>query len=371
MMPPGAVTMNVIDTASLLDAIPNPLIAIDENSHIFYVNPAAENFFQTSARVIRKSGLGRIIPATSPVYNLIKTVRHSMETINEYAVTIGTPGAGRERVADLQLAPVLGQTGAVLLMVLKRSVAHKLDRQLTHRTAARTVTGMASMLAHEIKNPLSGIRGAAQLLETSLEPDDVELARLICSETDRIRDLVNQMEAFSDERPLHRTAVNIHAVLTHVKRLAAAGFAGGIPVLEKYDPSLPPVLGNRDQLVQVMVNLLKNAAEAIKEAQGGEIVLATSYRPGVHMSVRGSKERVALPLEVRIANTGTAIPADILPHIFEPFVSTKPNGKGLGLALTAKIIGDHGGIIDCESDERSTVFRILLPTSQEQGAGDE
>ena len=352
-----------IPASSLLDAIPNPVLVISGEGEIVFVNPAAENYFQTSARILRKTGLKRVIPATSPVTGLIETVRNSFEIINEYAIPVGTPGSGGERIADLQLAPVIDYPGAVLLMVQKRSVADKLDRQLTHRTAARTVTGMASMLAHEIKNPLSGIRGAAQLLESGLGSEDLELTRLICSETDRIRDLVNQMEAFSDERPLAKDAVNIHAVLAHVKKLASAGFASGIKIIEHYDPSLPPVLGNRDQLVQVMMNLVKNAAEAMPDDGTGSMTLSTSYRPGVHIAVQGGTGRTALPLEVSIANTGPPIPAELLPHIFDPFVSSKPNGKGLGLALTAKIIGDHGGIIDCESNEERTVFRILLPMS--------
>ncbi len=358
--------------SSLLESVPNPLLVIDAENEVQFANAAAENFFQASSKALSRRGVTAIIPQTSPVLALLEEVRQTESTINEYQVAIGTPRSGGERLTDLQLAPVVDRKGTVLLQILQRSMAQKIDRQLTHRNAARTVTGMAAMLAHEIKNPLSGIRGAAQLLEAGLESADLELTELIVTETDRIRDLVNQMEEFSDERPIERTAVNIHSVLSHVRKVAQSGFASGIEVREIYDPSLPPVLGNRDQLIQVLLNLVKNAAEAIKDGQeDGKITLLTSFRPGIHLSVRGSSERISLPLEVTVTNTGAGIPGDILPHLFEPFVSSKPNGKGLGLALTAKIIGDHGGVIECDSNDQRTTFSILLPMSEQNGADDD
>jgi two-component system nitrogen regulation sensor histidine kinase GlnL len=355
-------------SGAILDSVPNPMFVVDGENAVVYANSAAENFFQTSSKSLARKGVAAIIPATSPVLSLLEDVRKSGATINEHEVVIGTPRSGGERVSDLQIAPVSEHRGFILLQVLQRSMAQKIDRQLTHRSAARTVTGMAEMLAHEIKNPLSGIRGAAQLLESNLEAEDVELTELIVSETDRIRDLVNQMEEFSDERPIKRSAVNIHAVLSHVCKIARNGFARDIAISEIYDPSLPPVLGDRDQLVQVLINLVKNAAEAIEESgTDGAITLSTSFRPGVHLSMRGRGQRVALPLEVKVANSGPEISQDILPHLFDPFVSSKPNGKGLGLALTAKIVGDHGGVIECGRKNDQTVFTILLPMSEEEG----
>ncbi|MFW6076165.1 MAG: two-component system sensor histidine kinase NtrB [Hyphomicrobiales bacterium] len=353
--------------SAILEALPNPLLTLGPDDSIGFANSAAENFFQASVASLKRLGLDEIIPFASPLRRLIAQVRESQATVNEYGVQIATPRTGGERAVDLQLASLNEHPGTVILLVQQRSIALKLDRQLTHRGAARAVTGLASMLAHEIKNPLSGIRGAAQLVEPALESeDDRALARLIRVEADRIRDLVDQMEVFSDERPLKREPVNIHSVLDHVRTLGRSGFARDLVIRDEYDPSLPAVLGHRDQLTQVFINLVKNAAEAIgNSGKTGEIVLTTAYRPGIKMSVPGERERVSLPLEVAVHDSGPGVPDDMAAHIFDPFVTSKSGGRGLGLALVAKIVRDHGGIVECDTGRRYTSFRVLLPLYNE------
>ena len=349
------------EATSVLNALPHPVITVDASGAIVTANDAAEHFFQASVGFMRRQKINYFIPFGSPLLELLDQVRERGAPVSEYRVDLESPRLPGDRIVDIYAAPMTDRPAHVVVMLQERTMAEKIDRQLTHRGAARTVTGLAAMLAHEIKNPLSGIRGAAQLLEQSADDDDRTLTRLICDEADRIVKLVDRMEVFSDERPVERDAVNIHTVLDHVKRLATSGFARSIRIVEEYDPSLPPVFANRDQLVQVFLNLIKNASEAIGDQSDGEIVLTTAYRPGVRLSVPGSKDKVTLPLEFCVKDNGPGVPVDLIEHLFDPFVTTKTNGSGLGLALVAKIIRDHGGVVECESQPRRTVFRILMP----------
>lgn len=353
---------------AVLNSLPHPVIVVGPNGEVCDANAAAEQFFDVSATLLRRYVLRDLVPFGSPLLALIDQVRSRGAAVNEYKVDLGTPRVSGERLVDLHVAPVLEQPGNVVVMLQQRTIADKMDRQLTHRSAARSVTALAAMLAHEIKNPLSGIRGAAQLLEQSASDDDRSLTRLICEEADRIVKLVDRMEVFADKRPVEREPVNIHAVLEHVKKLAQSGFARSIRFVEDYDPSLPAILGNRDQLIQVFLNLVKNAAEAIgPNATDGEIQLTTAFRPGVRLMLPGSKTRVSLPLEFCVKDNGPGVPDDLRPHLFDPFVTTKPTGTGLGLALVAKIIGDHGGIVECESQPRKTSFCVLMPMYTGEG----
>jgi two-component system nitrogen regulation sensor histidine kinase GlnL len=349
-------------SALLINALPHPLLCVASDGAIEDANPAAELFFAMSRNALKKVKFQSLLPFGSPLVSAIEQVRARRAPINEYRVDLGTPKIGAERLADIHIAPLPGPRDGVVVMLQERTIADKMDRQLTHRGAARSLSAMGAMMAHEIKNPLSGIRGAAQLLETAVGDEDRALCRLICDETDRIVHLVDRMEAFSDGRPIERSAINIHEVLEHVRKIAQAGFARHIRFIENYDPSLPHVLANRDQLIQVFLNLVKNAAEAIgPDAIDGEIELSTAYRPGVRIRTFGKSNPVSLPLEFCVRDNGSGVPEDLAPNLFDPFVTTKASGTGLGLALVAKIIGDHGGVIECESHPRKTVFRMLMP----------
>jgi len=350
------------DTALILKSLPHPVLVISQTGVAIYVNDAAEVFFGVGAAVLTRHLLADFVPFGSPLLALIDQVREKSASFNEYGIDLGTPRNGDNRLVDVQVNLMAEGRGSVLVMFQERTMARQIDRQVTHRNAVRSVSAMAAILAHEIKNPLSGIRGAAQLVEASVAPADRALTALIRDETDRICRLVDGMQEFSNNHPIECQPVNIHSVLEHVKQIASNGFAAGLEITMAYDPSLPPVSGDRDQLIQVFLNLLKNAAEAVEPGTGaGTVLITTAFRPGVRLSVPGMGARVNLPLEIRIEDNGPGVAAELKPHLFDPFVTTKKSGKGLGLALVAKIIGDHGGIIECHSKPGHTVFRVLMP----------
>lgn len=349
------------DAILLLSALPVPVVLLDAQDRFRYANHAAEQFLGISTSQLAQLALNDLVPSDNPIFLLIAQVRQSDVTVSDHDMSLESPRL-RKRGITVQGTPLPEEPGSVLLVLQDASAARSLDRQLSFRSAARSVTGMAAILAHEVKNPLSGIRGAAQLLETTVPEADRELTTLICDEADRIRALVDRMEIFG-AKPIERRALNIHRVLEHVRRLAQSGFASQVRFSESYDPSLPAVWGNRDQLVQVVLNLVKNAAEALADGAvpHPEIVLSTSFQHGMRLAIPGSGQRVDVPLLVSVRDNGPGIPDDLRPHLFEPFVTSRPNGSGLGLALVAKIVGDHGGLIEVDSRPGRTEFRLHLP----------
>jgi len=356
-----------VDPLSVLNSLSDAVVAVGEGNTIRYVNYAAEQLFEAGSHGLVGKSLEGFVTPDNPLFFIIEKSRQDNASYAERDVHIDGPRLS-EREMSVQSQPLYDGSGLVVVSLHEQTLARHIDRQLVHRGAARSVTAMASMLAHEVKNPLSGIRGAAQLLEDGVDDDGRELTQLICDEADRIVSLVNRMEAFSDERLPERAAVNIHEVLDRVQKSAESGFARNVRFLPLYDPSLPMVFGNRDQLIQVFLNLVKNAAEAV-EPGAGEIRIETRYRHGLRLALPGTGERVDLPIEITVRDNGTGGPLNTRPFLFVPFVTSKKNGSGLGLALVAKLVRDHGGVVDLESDGAGTAFRVMLPVDETR-AGD-
>jgi two-component system nitrogen regulation sensor histidine kinase GlnL len=342
----------------ILNAMASGVLVVDGEQLIVLVNPAAEQLSGTSRGMLEGRSLAELVPFDSPLLDLVRRVRSAGSSVSDYGVQLNI---GRHlSLVDLHVSPLAEAPDHSVIVLHPCSVARRLNHQLSHRGGARAVAGLAGTLAHEVKNPLSGIRGAAQLLEPGVSEDEQPLIRLICDETDRICALVDRMEEFADGRPFERQPVNIYQVLERVSRLAEAGFGHGIELVERYDPSLPDVDGDRDQLVQVFLNLVKNAAEAVPR-EGGQIRLSTQYSQGLSLRLPSSRERVELPILIRIEDNGPGVTDEVIGHLFEPFVTTKRAGAGLGLSLVAKIVGDHGGVVEVENLARGAVFRVRLP----------
>lgn len=341
------------------NALPQAAMILDAEERFSMVNGAAENFLGISARALKGRRVADVFGEASRMMDLVGQARKGPGlSVAEHGMELSLPDRP-PRLVDLHVSSMPELDGGALVLIQPQTLAERMDRSLTHRAAARSVIGLSAMLAHEIKNPLAGISGAAQLLSMQLGDQETELCELIREEADRVATLLEKVEQFGDNRPTQLSPVNIHDVLDRARLSAKSGFAQHVRFVEEYDPSLPPTAGDPDQLMQVFLNLLKNAAEAAPKV-GGMIAIRTSYRPGIRMAAPSGR-RESLPLQISISDNGPGVPDSLKRDIFEPFVTSKATGSGLGLALVSKIVASHGGVIECESDPGWTTFRLLLP----------
>ncbi|WBU60796.1 two-component system sensor histidine kinase NtrB [Paracoccus albus] len=354
------------------DALPLPGLMLDDGLRLVGLNDAAELWLNLS----RRSALGhklddemiqsrmRIAPDIAP---LIRRVHDNHGPVGQPRVRFelgDRAGSHQPRFGDLHLGAAPDSLpGGVIVLIAPTDAAEVMEPGHAARKAARQAIGMAEMLAHEIKNPLSGIRGAAQLLSMNVGDEDREFTDLIVTESRRIVALLDQVERFGDTTAPNLKTVNLHDILERARRSAELGFARNLEVITEYDPSLPDALGDDDQLMQVALNLLKNAAEVLEKGVGGRTIrIRTFYDGALRLGPtpdfpRGRK----LPLQIEIEDDGPGIPDAISAQIFEPFVSGRENGTGLGLALVSKIVTDHGGWLRVDSRPGRTIFRFSLP----------
>ncbi len=367
-IPPSRMSTAV--ATSILDTLPYAILCIGDGLRITEANPTAEAFFELSRSMLLRRRLDEVVALSSPLIGFASEALEGGKSFREMELRVALPRLGAEKLVDVHVMPLVAVENGVVVSLRERSFAEKIGELAHSRTANRTLSAMGAMLAHEIKNPLSGIRGAAQLLDMSLGDEDRALTRLIRDETDRIVRLVDRFETLADAKPIRRDPVNIHLVLDHVASLAVTGFARHVRLFKRYDPSLPPVEGDPDQLIQLFLNLVKNAAEAIElDRPDGEVTLATAYRSPVRIKTPDQAGSIALPIEVSVRDNGKGIPPELAEGLFEPFVTSKQNGSGLGLALVAKIVADHRGIVECDPGQRRTTFRVLLPIHRDGADG--
>ncbi|MCT4553774.1 MAG: ATP-binding protein [Pelagimonas sp.] len=350
---------------SIWSSLPVPALLIDPEERIGDLNPAAEGFLNNSAKWLRGQPIWDRLAVDDPLEASLARAREQGTPLFVNDVDVGT-GSRAPLVCNLQIAPLQGRPGWMIMLISPRELAGRMTQSHSVKSAAKSAIGMAEMLAHEIKNPLAGITGAAQLLSMSLSPEDLEFTDLIVEETRRIVKLLEQVEQFGNLSAPERQPVNLHDVLDRARRSTLLGVGAHMRIVEEYDPSLPMALGDPDQLLQVVLNLLKNASEAADPIAGGTIRLRTYYEHSFRLR-RADGAGQSLPLQIEIVDDGPGLPEDIKGDIFDPFVSGRENGTGLGLALVSKIISDLDGWISVDSVPGRTVFRISLP--RDTGAG--
>jgi two-component system nitrogen regulation sensor histidine kinase GlnL len=345
--------------SELFASLPTPALLIDGAGLLRHANAAAEALLNHGLATLIDKPIASLIGIGDGVPPLLGD---GDAPLAAYDVALLLPDDRRIR-ADVLVGPLPDHPDWRVVTIQRRAAASLVDRRNDRVGGTLAAVGAAAMLAHEIKNPLSGIRGAAQLLEATDTSEGAALTRLIREEVDRIAALLGRMEDFTDPRPLALGPENIHVVLNHCREVAARGFARGIAIRENYDPSLPAVAGHRDALIQVFLNLLKNAAEALDRSGGSTIEITTAYRHGLSVASRNGGARTSLPIEICVIDDGDGAPDGLADHLFDPFVTSKKSGGGLGLALVAKLVDDHGGVVEYarEGQPARTVFRILLP----------
>ena len=351
------------DASDILVALQTAILTVDPDGRIAEANAAAEAALNMSATHLKGRMLADML-CMPPGFDV-----GSDGPFAAYEVTLSAVRGTNFR-ADFVVTPFADWRGWRLVAIHGAASAYRMGHRLERAGGTRSAIGVAAMLAHEIKNPLSGIRGAAQLLESRANEDDARMTRLIRSEVDRVAALLDQMEGFTDTRPRPQAPDNIHEIIDHARQVAQSGFGAALKILDAYDPSLPPVLVHRDSLVQILLNLLKNAAETAREGEVRTVRITTAYRQGVSLAADAGKRKRSLPIELCVIDDGPGAPPELADDMFDPFVSTKKAGRGLGLALADKLMRDMGGIIQYarEGEPEMTVFRLLLQRAEREMA---
>ena len=350
--------------SQIFAALPNPVFVLDLENRFIYLNQAAEIFFQSSRMILLGTALTSIVAVDSNFLSMVRRARAQSISVGDQGVELAGPKIGLKLI-NVQITPFVDRELRLLICIQERALAERLRGQSLFRGAARSIAAMAAMFAREVKNPLAGIKGAAQLLEADLNGDRRNLTRMIVEESDRVAALLDRMEGFAGSANLVLAPLNIHEILDHCLNLAQASYGAHVKMRRSYDPSLPLVRGHRDLLIQAFINIIKNSCEATDIK--GEIVIKTSYSQGRRLTFSAVDGGSYAPVQVEVIDNGRGISEELRDHIFDPFVSGRSKGSGLGLTMVASVIADHGAMIDVKSAPGQTVFRMNFPLAQDFG----
>ena len=343
---------------AVLDSLPYPIIILDNLNYFIWLNHAAETFFNSSLAIFHGTSAEDYFNSDSVLLKMIFRARETNSSLSEHSVIINTPKL-RDTTVNIQVGPFHANDEFIAISLQQNSLEQVAKSRNLFKGAALSMSKVTALLAHEIRNPLAGIRGAAQLLELELKEENRELSKLIVTETDRIIKLLERIEKLSADKPLHLEEINIHEVLDHCLMINSSSFGKHLTIKRDFDPSLPQIFADRDLFIQLFLNLFKNASEAT--FKGDILNVKTSYALSTPHSTSNQNGSTQLPLQIDIIDTGSGISSELQAYVFEPFVSNKLNGSGLGLALVASVVSEHGGAIEVFSSEGKTHFKINLP----------
>lgn len=339
----------------ILDHLNAAILLFDRDLTLTYLNSAGEILLADSSRHLVGLGAGELFKSSDPA--LLMNLQQCL--------TMAEPLVDRELILDrmthsltinFSATPLLKDEQVSEILVELQQVDNHLriskeERLLTQQNTARL---LVRGLAHEIKNPLGGLRGAAQLLDLELhDPELKEYTRIIIAESDRLQGLMDKM--LGPNKLPDKKAINIHEVLERVRQLVQAESSGSLTVKTDYDPSIPDILADKDQLIQAILNIVKNAVQALNN--DGEIIIKTR----IHRQVTIGRKRYKLAVKCDIIDNGPGIDADMMNRIFYPMITGRANGTGLGLSIAQALINQHNGLIECSSEPGNTVFSIFLP----------
>ncbi|MGF1642877.1 MAG: nitrogen regulation protein NR(II) [Thiotrichales bacterium] len=340
------------ETHLILEHMDTAVLLLDQRLGVVFLNPAGEMLFEKSLKRIRNRKLTAICPTQRGLIELIQSAIRDGAPISRRELSLRLP-SGREIIVNLTCTPI-GEGGA-LIEVQQIARLLNITQDEVRQKEYSALRQLARGLAHEVKNPLGGIRGAAQLLQAELEnPELHEYTQVIISETDRLQVLIDRI--LGPRRPPNKQSLSIHEVTEHVRRLLQAEANRNVRIDRDYDPSIPELRADRDQLVQAVLNIARNALEALSKS-GGRIVLRT--RVSRHYTIDGTCHPLVIRLQIE--DDGPGVPETLQPQIFFPMVTNKANGSGLGLSIAESLISGHGGLIKFHSEPGKTIFEILLP----------
>lgn len=353
------------DAQRQLASLPLAIVLLAPGLRIAAVNPAGEQFLGQSLRRLSGRVLTEILTFAEP--RLAERIGDSETPVSAREVNVIVAGQGSRRL-DVTLTPIVDEAGWQLLSLHDSSAAEALgdDSGAPNDPILRG----PEILSHEIKNPLAGIRGAAQLLARKVDGRERELTDLITAEVDRIATLIDQMQTLSRRTAAPVEPCNLHEAARRAIAVLDVASGAGVRIEEEFDPSLPSVLGSPDGLVQVLINLLANAREACRDKAKPRIVVRTRFASGLQLHSSNEGRPVRLPIELRVSDNGPGVDPAMRDHIFDPFVTTKKSGQGLGLALVRKLVRDMNGRIAHEREDAGgwTHFRVHLPLAIEPRA---